>query len=74
MLCLSYYLLCFLFDKIREEEDGTGSAWKQDWRVDQTMYTHVSKCKNKRKRDLKFCDLHGSWKPEGSPLSVPFHW
>jgi hypothetical protein len=27
MLCLSYYLLCLLFNKIREE-GGTGSAWK----------------------------------------------
>jgi hypothetical protein len=26
MLCLSYYLLCFLFNKI--EEGRTGSAWK----------------------------------------------
>jgi hypothetical protein len=24
----SYYLLCFLFNKIGEQEDGTGSAWK----------------------------------------------
>jgi hypothetical protein len=28
-LCLSYYLLCFLFNKIREQEGGTGSALKQ---------------------------------------------
>jgi hypothetical protein len=27
-LCLSYYLLCFLFNKIGEEEGRTGSAWK----------------------------------------------
>jgi hypothetical protein len=27
-LCLSYYLLCFLFNKIGEE-GRTGSAWKQ---------------------------------------------
>jgi hypothetical protein len=26
MICLSYYLLCFLFNKIREQEGGTGSA------------------------------------------------
>jgi hypothetical protein len=33
MLCLSYYLLCFLFTKIGEEEGGTGSAWKRgEWR------------------------------------------
>jgi hypothetical protein len=45
-LCFSYYLLCFLFNKI-EEEGRTGSAWKQ-WggEVAQTVYTHVSKCKN----------------------------
>jgi hypothetical protein len=28
MLSLSYYFLCFLFNKIREE-GRTGSAWKQ---------------------------------------------
>jgi hypothetical protein len=44
---LSYYLLCFLFNKIREQEGGTGSAWKLGGgKVDQTMYTHVIKCKN----------------------------
>jgi hypothetical protein len=29
MLCLSYYLLCFLFNKIGEE-GRKGSAWKQE--------------------------------------------
>jgi hypothetical protein len=29
MLYLSYYLLCFIFNKIREEV-GTGSSWKRD--------------------------------------------
>jgi hypothetical protein len=29
MLCLSYCLLCFLFNKLGEQEDGTDSAWKQ---------------------------------------------
>jgi hypothetical protein len=29
MLCLSYYLLCFLFNKIREQGGRTGSAWQQ---------------------------------------------
>jgi hypothetical protein len=29
MLCLSYYLLCFLFRKIGEQELGAGSAWKR---------------------------------------------
>jgi hypothetical protein len=32
MLRLSYYLLCFLFDKIREQEGGTGSVQKQGGR------------------------------------------
>jgi hypothetical protein len=27
-ICLSYYLLCFLVNKIREQEGGTGSSWK----------------------------------------------
>jgi hypothetical protein len=29
-LCLSYYLLCFLFNKIGEQEDKIGSAQKWD--------------------------------------------
>jgi hypothetical protein len=29
-LCLSYSLLYFLFNKIGEQEGGTGSAW-EDW-------------------------------------------
>jgi hypothetical protein len=29
MLCLSYYLLCFFFNKIGEE-GRAGSAWKQE--------------------------------------------
>jgi hypothetical protein len=28
MLCLSYYLFSFLFNKIREEEGEIDSAWK----------------------------------------------
>jgi hypothetical protein len=60
-LCLSYYLLCFLFNKIGEEGGETGSAqkigWLEKW-VAQTMYTHVSKCKNdeikERKKILKY--------------------
>jgi hypothetical protein len=47
MLCLSYYLLCFLFNKIGEE-GRTGYAWKWGRGVAQTMYTHVSKCKNNK--------------------------
>jgi hypothetical protein len=55
ILCLSYYLLCFLFNKIKEQEGRTGSARKRVGHkrrvgelgeVIQIMYTHVSKCKN----------------------------
>jgi hypothetical protein len=53
-ICLSYYLLCFLFNKIREEV-RTGSAQKGrmvggggEGEVVQTMYIHVSKCKNNK--------------------------
>jgi hypothetical protein len=47
MLCLFYYLLCFLFNKIEEQKEGTGSAWKRDvegWgEIDSK---NVSKCNN----------------------------
>jgi hypothetical protein len=51
MLCFSYYLLCFLFNKIKEQEGRIGSAGK--WgkgcgEVPQRMYIHVSKCKNEK--------------------------
>jgi hypothetical protein len=49
MICLSYCLLCFLFNKIKEQKGRTGSAQKQgrvEGKVTQIMYTHVSKCKN----------------------------
>jgi hypothetical protein len=51
-ICLSYYLLCFLFNKIRKQEDRSGSAWKcvgvGSGEVAQTMNTHVSKCTNNK--------------------------
>jgi hypothetical protein len=31
-LCLSYYFLCFFFNKIEEQEGRTGSAQKWGWR------------------------------------------
>jgi hypothetical protein len=51
-----YYLLCFLFNKIRE--DGrTGSAGNRGWggggKVAQTMYTHVNKRKNGKTKGEK---------------------
>jgi hypothetical protein len=54
LLCLSYYLLCFLFNKIGEK-GRTGPAWKQEGLREeggsggqgggmaQTMYTHMNK-------------------------------
>jgi hypothetical protein len=45
MICLSYYRLCFLFNKIREEP-RTGSVWKRGGEGCGTMYTHVTKCEN----------------------------
>jgi hypothetical protein len=46
---------CFLFNKIREQEGGTGSARKQWGRgeVARTMHTHVSKCKNNKMKGVK---------------------
>jgi hypothetical protein len=58
MLCPSSYLLCFLFNKIREE-GRTGSARMWEGRlvrrgeVSQTMYTHVSKCKDDKVKERK---------------------
>jgi hypothetical protein len=61
-ICLSYYLLCFLSNKIREHEGRTGSAQKQGWgiggweegEVAQLIYTHVSKCKiDKRMKNVE---------------------
>jgi glycyl-tRNA synthetase alpha subunit len=39
----------FFFNKIREQEGRTGSAWRrwvEGWEVTQIMYTSVKKCKN----------------------------
>jgi hypothetical protein len=41
---LSYYLLCFLFIKVEEQEGGTGFGQKRV-EGEQPTYTHVSKCK-----------------------------
>jgi hypothetical protein len=50
--CFSYYVLCFFFYKIREQESKTGSSPRQlpggrwgEGEVAQIMYTHVSKYK-----------------------------
>jgi hypothetical protein len=34
MLCLSYYFLGFLFNKVREQDGRTGSAQKWGWERD----------------------------------------
>jgi hypothetical protein len=54
MLCLSYYVLCFLFNKIRIQETrgqkrfcpSAGGQKGEEGKVVQPMYTHLSKCKN----------------------------
>jgi hypothetical protein len=54
--CLSYYLLCFLFNKIREQEGRIGfwlEGMGRKGRVAQTMYTHVSKYKNDKIKERK---------------------
>jgi hypothetical protein len=61
MLCLSYYLLRFLFNKIRRgrnrfcPEAGRGDAGMgaEEADVAQTMYIHVSKCKNDKIKERK---------------------
>jgi hypothetical protein len=49
--------LCFLFNKIREQQDRTDSAWKGVWgkeeMVAQKMYIHMSKCKNDKLKKRK---------------------
>jgi hypothetical protein len=61
MLCLRYYLLCFLFKKSehkRAEQVLPGSqlwGWvgERSGEVAQTMYTHISKCKNDKIKERK---------------------
>jgi hypothetical protein len=52
MLYLSYYLLCFPFSKIGEQEGGIGSA--RGWGRVGKQYVHVSKCKNDKKKSQCF--------------------
>jgi hypothetical protein len=52
-LCLSYYLLCFLFNKIREDKGRTDSSRQNLWGGAQPMCTHVSKCKNNKVKGEK---------------------
>jgi hypothetical protein len=50
-LCLSSFLLCFLYYKIGKQEGRKGSARKREQgEVAQTMCTPVSKCKNDKTR------------------------
>jgi hypothetical protein len=58
MLCLSYYLLPFLFNKTIEHKGGTGSAWKWGGRGGSglTMYVHVSKCENDKIKRYQLYD------------------
>jgi hypothetical protein len=54
MLWISYYFLCFFFNKIGEE-GRTSSAWKQGvagmgGEMAQTMHTHMNKCINSQRK------------------------
>jgi hypothetical protein len=58
MICLPYYLLCFLFNTIREEEGGTvqpGSegVGMQGRGVGGTNNVYTSKCKNDKRGKKK---------------------
>jgi hypothetical protein len=61
-LSLSYYLLCFLINKIGEE-GRTGSAWGRGGGA-QTIYTHVNKCKNDK--------IKGEKKKRKFPMEIQF--
>jgi hypothetical protein len=55
-LCLSYFLLCFLFNKIGEQE--VEQFWlelvgRRNREGAQTICTHVSKCKNNKIKERK---------------------
>jgi hypothetical protein len=51
------FLLSLVFSSAKSKKrGGTDSAWKWvwgEWRGIQTMYTHVSKCKNDKIKKLK---------------------
>jgi hypothetical protein len=59
MLCLSFYLLCFLFNKSknkRVEHVLPGNrvvGAREEGEVTPSMYTHVSKCKNDKIKERK---------------------
>jgi hypothetical protein len=49
---LSYFLLCFLVNKLGAQEGGKGlEGWGGE--ASGTMYTHGSKCKNDKRRKKK---------------------
>jgi hypothetical protein len=50
MICFSYYLLYFLFNKIREQVPRSRMAGEV---AQTTMYTHVRKCKNDKVKEVK---------------------
>jgi hypothetical protein len=50
-LCLSFYFLCFLFNKIGEQGGRKGSVWKYTHVYVYThihIYTHIYTCKCKK--------------------------
>jgi hypothetical protein len=53
MLCLSYYLLCFLFNKTGEQEGGTGSVWKWEEKAEDGP-NNVYTSKNDKIKERKY--------------------
>jgi hypothetical protein len=51
--CFSYYLFCFFFNKIREQEGGTGSAHR--WREEANNVYTYKKCKKIKILNLLVC-------------------
>jgi hypothetical protein len=66
MICLSYYVLCFLFKKIKHKraeqvlpgKEGVEGEWAGGGGA-QTMYIHVSKYKNNKVEGKKI--NHAIW-------------
>jgi hypothetical protein len=64
MICL--IVSCFLFNKVRGEEGGTGSVWKYEEEVAQTLYTHENKCKNDKIKERKRNKMHNIYQRKGN--------
>jgi hypothetical protein len=62
-LFISFYLIYFFFNKIGEQEGGTGCAQRHYLGVTQIMYTQVSKCENNKIIFRKTAKSHFAYWP-----------